>query len=312
MPRDPEAYTLDHLEDTPLLSHDQRRHAAETFLAQLRHRDETIAHELAHMATHPEETGAAWQAHDRFQAEHAYDTLRRSLDTLHGPARDYTAEETAKTITGDLADKAEFNRRQPASHLIDSPEEPDFPVSFDPAGYDRLMAHLQSDLTLQADAAFQGISNGLLHSDRNDFLQGLAALTHFNANVQALHAGTHPSITSFQHRDNRQHYYAAYEERAGDLLQEYRQSIQADFPSLWDPAQPDAAQALLSHAALQDKFRWFADSYQLLPLDRHALAHAIHQAATTEAAAQAEGSLSRFEQAKLSRSLEPHRRALLT
>ena len=292
-------------EQSPELNDWQKKQAAEHFLENLHTQDQQLAQELQQVTQDPAYR-PSWLNANQHQAERCYDSLRLAMAPLQHDEREYITTETLSIISGTIPEKADSYARQPASNLLHGEDPPEYRVSFDPDGYNSMMAHLQRDLEHRSTSAQQSLHDGLAKPDRYDFTSAIDQIKGLDQALTALENGEPIGAYRFHDRRNQNNYHSAQESRSNLLMEEYTKSIQSDFPELAPPGKNPTPIALLTEPDLQEKFTWFVQGYELLQRDAHDLAHAIHQKAVTDTAPQTPN-----ERAKLSLELRQFRDQLL-
>lgn len=286
MSRNTEAYTSTHQaeypqEDSPELTDWQKQQAAERFLENLEAHDHQLAHDIKQASQDPEYR-PSWLSARKNDLDHHYNALRSAMEPLQHDEREYVAAETASALYGKIPEQAANYAAQPATHLLEGQEPPEYYLGFDPDGYNAVMEHFQKDLAHQVTYAQQAIHQGLAKPDRYDFTDAIEKLQQINHNLRSLETGEPITLMAFQDRRNREGYLSAMDARTQEIMDEYSKSITADYPELAPRENPLTANRLLTEPALQDKFRWFTQGYELLPTDIHQLAYAIHSQAVQE------------------------------
>ena len=190
---------------------------------------------------------------------------------LQHDEKDYVAKETLSIISGPIPQKAADYAHQPASHILHREGPPEYRVSFDPEGYNSMMAHLQSDLENRTASAQQSLHDGLTTPDRYDFTSGIDQISGLHQAITALENGEPIGAYRFHDHRNQTNYHSAQESRSNLLIEEYTNSLQCDFPELTPPGKPPTATSLITDPDLQGKFTWFVETYELLKRDTHDL-----------------------------------------
>ena len=317
MPRNTESYTTTHQhnhqaghqaghpDDHPTeLTDWHKQQAAEKFLESLDHHNPKLAQEFTLAARDASHT-PSWLSTKRQESEHVYDSLRLAMENLNQREKDYVSAEAASTLIGTTTDRAVHNAAQPPSHVLQGEDPPEFRVSYDPDGYNKIMEHLQKDMEAQASDLHANLHSSLNRSDRYNFLDNVAKLQGLHHNLRALEAGEPPTVINMEDRHNRENYLDSLQSRGEDLLNDYTSSIQLDYPELTPQGTPPAAKDLLTDPQLRDKFEWFTQAYDLMPADARNLAWAIHAKAVTDADTQSKG-----DKIQVYKDLQKHRDSL--
>ena len=310
MARNAESYRTSHqthypAEQSTELTDWHKQQAAEHFLDNLESQDQQLAQELKQVAQNPQYR-PSWLSANQQEAERHYDSFRLAIAQLQHEEREYIAAKTLSIISGAIPERAESYAQQPASGLLHGEDPPEYRVSFDPDGYNSMMAHLQKDLEQSTASAQQSLHHGLAKPDRYDFTSAIDQIKGLDQALTALENGEPIGAYRFQDRNNQNRYHSAQQSRSNLLMDEYTASLQSDFPELAPRGKPPTATALLTDPHLQGKFSWFVEGYDLLTRDAHDLAYAIHQQAVTETVTQTPR-----ERAELSRELRQFRDLLL-
>ena len=285
------------------LSDWQKKTAAESFLKNLEAQNPQLAYDLITVSQDPGHK-PSWLTARRTDLELQYNDFQEAMLSLHPEHRDYVATETTSIILGDLRERTQHHAAQPASHILQGDAPPELRVNFDPDGYNSMMKHLQEDLGQRLSEATDALQHGLAGHDRYDFLNALTQLQGVHQALSALETGDRVNSQNFSDRRKQENYQSEHDSRSSALLDEYRNSIIADFPEL--ATTETTAADLLTDPPLQEKFQWFSEAYELLPRDTHSLAHAIYDSAVQDA-----GSHSTKERMEATRHLRPLREGLI-
>ena len=238
MRRNAESYQLaDNTEHQADLPDWKKQKAAEQFLenlenqAQLENRDHSLAHELS-QAAHDPEHKPSWLTGRSSVIEHHYDSFRKAMEPLDTQERDYVVEKTASIILGNIPDQAASYAHQPASHILQGEDPPEFRASFETQGYNSMMEYIQKDLEHRVAATQETLHRGLSKSDRYDYISAVTDLQSIHNTLQAMETGETTNNYNFYDRRNQKDYVHAKESRAENILQEYQDSLVIDFPEL--------------------------------------------------------------------------------